>query len=962
VSVESRFIKPASILDYGVERVMAESKSRIIGRAGEVAEIAAFLDTTPDGISALRIEGEAGVGKTTLWLEALRAARDGGWRVLSASASEQETKLAFAVLGDLLGDAVDEVAEQLASPQRRAIEVALLRAEFEGVRPDRRAVGLAVVETIRHLAGANRVLLAIDDVQWLDASSAQALAFAIRRMQVESVAVIATLRVARGLRDPLELHRALAAENLRRLAVGPLDQTALRSLFRGRLETGISSSLSRRLHEASGGNPFFALELARVVQREGREPVAGDPLPLPRDLAKILGSRLRLLSEDARDLLLIVAAAGRPSPQLVRKLGSSQEAASAALDEAERNEVIETIADRVRFVHPLLGSTVYEQAGTDRRREAHLRLSEVVDDPIERAWHLALGTRGADPNVAAALDQAASVAESRGAPAIAAELAELAQRLTPSEDPDAAQMRALVAAELLFEAGDLDRAIAQMDELIALAPPGPMKAEVLHRLSNLYWQDVRRVRELVELALQEAGPGASPILLINLHRAMGAVELWGAGDSRLAIDYFDHSLALAETLGDPVEIALCLNMQAWVAFISGRPDAMELIRRAISLAERRGFLMHLVHPRRTLGLLLLWTGDLDQARIELERDYRQIVEGGHLGVLWTNLSHLCELEVRAGNWVLAERYAAEGLDVAIDVLQEQAREVCLWSSGLVAAHRGRVDLARAHAREGLLLAEQHEDLWYVLCNGSVLGFLELSLGNAAGADEHLAPLVNLAERMGLEEPGIFPFVPDEIEALIALGELDRAEALLQRLEGQAKALDRAFALASVARCRSLLAAATGDLDGASRAVEEAVEHHGRVPQPFDLARTLLVQGQIQRRQKHKRPAREALQQALEAFERLGAPIWAEKARAELGRIGGRAASPLELTPTERRVASLLADGLSNREIADRLFVSVRTVEGHLSSAYRKLGVRSRTELASKLGAQTTPGDAHIAPA
>jgi DNA-binding CsgD family transcriptional regulator len=937
---------------------LAAPKGPIVGRASELAEIAAFLKVTPEGTAALRIEGEAGVGKTTVWREALRAARDEGWRVLSASASEQETKLAFVVLGDLLGGALDEVAEQLPAPQRRAIEVALLRAEFKDVRPDRRAVGLAVVETIRHLARANTVLLAIDDVQWLDASSAHALAFAIRRS--EPVAVIATQRVAPGLHDPLELERSLHGEGFRRLEIGPLDPTTLRNVLRERSDADISPWLARRLHEASGGNPFFALELARAVQREEWKPVAGEPVPLPRDLARILRSRLRLLSNDALDFLLIVAAAGRPSIGLVRKLGRSQAMVSAVLDEVERNDLIETIDERVRFTHPLLGSTVYSGARPDQRRKAHLQLSEVVEDPIDRARHLALGTEGADPFVATALDEAAEVAESRGAPAIAAELTELARRLTPPEDIDAAQSRGLAAAELLFESGDLNRAFAYMDELVAEAPPGTQKADVLSRLSNLHWQDVRRVRELVESGLREADDGSAPSLM-NLHRAMGGVELWG-GDPRLAIQHFDRALALAEELGDPVEIALCLNLQAWLAAFTGQRDAMELIRRAIPLAEeRRAFLLQLTHPRRTLGVLLTWTGELDQARIELERDYRQVVEHGQLGVLWTNLSHLSELELRTGNWELAARHAAEGLDVVTDVLQEQAREVLLWSSGLVAAHRGQVEVARAYATEGSRLAERHEDWWYVFANVSVLGFLELSLGNPTGAHQQLAPLVDLAERMGLEEPGIFPFLPDEIEALIAMGNLDDAELLLERLEGQGRARDRALALAGAMRCRGLLASAKGDLDEASAAVEEALEHHGRVSQPFDRARTLLVKGQIHRRLKHKRVAREALQQALETFEGLGASIWAAKARDELGRISGRAASlPLQLTQTERQVAALVVDGLSNQEIANRLFVSVRTVEGHLSSAYRKLRVRSRTELVMKL-AGSAPRAAHSAP-
>ena len=934
--------------------MITEARNPVFGREPELREIKAFLDTKAGDTTALRIEGEAGVGKTTLWDEAVRLGRSDGLRVLRASASEQEAKLAFAALSDLLGDALDEVADVLPPPQRRAIAVALLRDESEGVRPDRRAVGLAVVETIRRVAESARILLAVDDVQWVDASSAQALAFAVRRLHGVPVRIIATMRVAAGLRDPVELDRAFPDQRLRRLPVGPLDPTTLQRLLSSRADAGLSTSLTHRIHEASGGNPFFALELARAVEREGVEPLPGEPMPLPGDLARLLGSRIRLLSTEARELLLIVSAAGRPTVSLVRELGVSSGEAATALEEAQRHELVEVIADRVRFTHPLLGSTVYAEAGPDRRRSAHLHISRFVDDPIERAWHLALSTEDPDPSVALALDEAAEVAESRGAPAVAAELSDLARRLTPPEDLDAIRSR-VAGSKRLFEAGDLDRAIAQMEDVVAQAPPGPIKADLLHMLGHFEWMDARRIRGLLDRALQEAGDDATPELRCDLHRSM-AWALFTSGDLRLGVSHADAALALAEATGDRVRIALSLAPVAQIGFFTGRPTAMASMRRAVSLeSELSGIYLALVAPRRNLGALLLWAGALDAARTELELAYGQSIERGHLGTLWEVLTYLVELEVRAGNWSLAGRYAAEGLDVVTDVRQEQAREVHLWLNAMVAAHRGQVDAARAFAVEGWHLAERHEDRVYLLGNRSVLGFLELSLGNAAGAHDSLAPLVDLAERMGLEEPGIFPFLPDEVEALVALGELDQAEALLERLEDQATTRDRALALAGAARCRGLLAAARGDLDLAFAAVEEALGHHGRVAQPFDLARTLLVKGQIQRRQKSKRPARETLDMALEIFDSLGAPLWVERARTELGRIGGRAPSATGLTPTEQQVADLVGQGMTNREVAAALFVSEHTVRANLKRIYGKLGVRSRTELAARLGSSRADG-------
>jgi len=271
-----------------------------------------------------------------------------------------------------------------------------------------------------------------------------------------------------------------------------------------------------------------------------------------------------------------------------------------------------------------------------------------------------------------------------------------------------------------------------------------------------------------------------------------------------------------------------------------------------------------------------------------------------------------------------------------------------FAVGLVEAHLGQADPARLEALEGLRIAEAAGEILLLIPNLSVLGFLELSLGRPAEADAYLSRAVELVEAMGVREPAYFRIVPDEVEALVALGRLEEAEALLAPFEEAGANLDRAWAMATGARCRALVLAARGDLPAASAAVDEAVIQHDRLPLPFELGRTLLVRGTVQRRAKRKRDARDTLEQALEIFEGLGAVQWAERTRAELARIGGRAPSSVDLTPTETRVAELVAAGGTNREVADALFVSVHTVEANLKRIYRKLGIRSRTELASAL--------------
>jgi DNA-binding CsgD family transcriptional regulator len=250
------------------------------------------------------------------------------------------------------------------------------------------------------------------------------------------------------------------------------------------------------------------------------------------------------------------------------------------------------------------------------------------------------------------------------------------------------------------------------------------------------------------------------------------------------------------------------------------------------------------------------------------------------------------------------------------------------------------------------IAEAAGEILLLIQNLAVLGFLELSLGRPAEADAYLSRAVELVHAMGVREPAYFRIVPDEVEALVALGRLDEAEALLAPFEEAGRNLGRAWTIATGARCRALVLAARGDLEAASAAAARALREHDGLPLPFELGRTLVVRGAVERRAKRKREARGTLTKALEIFEELGASLWADKARAELARIGGRAPSSLDLTPTEDKVAALVASGSTNREVAEALFVSVHTVEANLKRIYRKLGVRSRTELASKFPSGT----------
>ncbi|MDP9343982.1 MAG: AAA family ATPase, partial [Actinomycetota bacterium] len=450
----------------------------VFGREAELSVVEAFLDDARGGPVALLLDGESGVGKTTLWREGVQAARDRSYRVLSCQPAESEAKLSFAALGDLIGGALDETEVALPGPQARALDVALLRAEPEGAPPDSRAVSLAVLEVIRSLAATGPVVLAVDDVQWLDAPTARVLEFALRRLEAEPVGLLATQRTGEGAGVPFGLDRFLPEHRFRRLTVGPLTVDALGQLLRARLGQGFLRPTLVRLHEMSEGNPFFAIEIARASIR-GDKPATGQLLPVPQSLRELVRRRLDALPADAREALLAAAALSSPTVEAVRAAVGGDDAVEEGLARAVEAGVIEVDRGQIRFSHSLFGSVIFSEASSEQRRALHRRLAAVSTDPEEGARHLALAAEGPDEDVAAALDEAARRARSRGAPDAAAELAEMALRLTPPEGVDEARRRSMDAAAHHLAAGNTPRARMLLEAAVEATPPGPERARAL---------------------------------------------------------------------------------------------------------------------------------------------------------------------------------------------------------------------------------------------------------------------------------------------------------------------------------------------------------------------------------------------------------------------------------------------------------------------------------------------------
>jgi DNA-binding CsgD family transcriptional regulator len=821
--------------------------------------------------------------------------------------------------------------------------VALLLKDPAGRPLEHGAVCAAFLGLIRRVAAQGPVVIAIDDLQWLDRPTATALDYALRRLRKEPVGLLASVRVrAGGLAAPMA-GAGLAAGRLGHLRIGPLAPADFEAAIWASAGDRLSRLTIRRLFDASGGNLFYGLELARALDRMETEPLPGEPLPVPAGLHAVLSARMAALPADVQDVLLAASCLRSPTTPMLEQANGPL--AWPALQSAIVEDVVEIEGPRVRFTHPLLASAIYSGAAPWRRRAAHRKLSVIAPNAEERARHQALSAEGPHEEAAAALAGAAQAAAARGAPGAAAELAELAVARTPVELAPARRRRRLAAAEYLFRAGDTTRARHGLEAVAKDMPGGRERAEALLVLARILLHDAGDVVAVpvLEKALAEAS--ADRILQARIHISLA--RTCGV-DLRYCARHAEAGLALAQQAGDQRLIRQALAEKLYADFMLGRELHFEPDDGVME--PEPGCEPSAVEERAStiLGLCLVRADRFDEARGLLERALRAAQEEGDESSLPRVLAYLADLECWAGNWQAAERYAAQGWEVGEQVDHRVWRAAALYARALIDAHLGRLEAARAEAAEGLSVAAAAGDDWAVMMLHGVLGFAELSAGNPGAAEASLSVAAGLADRIGLAEPAAWRFHANRVEALINLGDLERAEPLLTWLERRGCATGRRWTLATAARCRGLLLAAQGDTQGAVRVLDEALRHHQQLAMPFELGRTLLVAGQLQRRAKRKRLARQHLEQALGIFESLPAATWAARARAELSRIGLRPPAPLELTTTEERVAVLAASGHTNRQVAAALFLSPRTVEDNLARVYRKLGVSSRAELGAAM--------------
>jgi DNA-binding NarL/FixJ family response regulator len=902
----------------------------VLGRETEFAAVRHFLEH--GGTRTLVVTGDAGIGKTTLWEAGIAAARSLGFRVLVARATGADARLSFSALIDLLDGVNSEELVALPKPQLHALEVALVRAEpIEPLAES--AVALGFRNALQTLAG-RPLLVAVDDVPWLDAPSADALAFAARRLDGDMPLFLLARR--RGRVSALE--RALAvAGGLDRLELGPLSYGAIRRLLGEKVGLTLPRHLLRRLVDMTLGNPLFALEVARELSESGLPPM-GEDLPVPESIEDQLRTRVARLPAATRRLLLATA--------LSADLTLAQLAAvtdPGAIEEAIHGGLLVVVDDvRVRASHPLLAAAARRHARPRARRELHLELAAVVADDGLRLRHLALAAEGADERLAADLAGAAAGVASRGAPREAVELADHALRLTPA-DSAARGDRLLTLAGYLDVVGEAQRVTDLITPELESLPRGSarVRAQLLLSEGGGVTSVTDHQRHL-DAALAEAQDDpalrANVLAKMSIHSTAACVEQVQQAEA-WAVE------ALSGATGGHSDIVrLSLHALAWARALAGRPldDLTDRFDAESSAAS------HLVDSvERVSGLRCTWRGDVAAARAILGRLLALADERGELWSYVVLRLHLCELELRAGEWEAASGLLDEWSESAeAELLVAPSYERC---RALLAVGRGYLDDVERWAAPARAGAEATGARWQSLETLRATGTAALLAHDPAAAAESLRAVWEHTRREGVDDPGAFPVAPDLVEALAELGELDEARAVTDHLQLQAERQQHPWGLVTAARCDGLIGlAADSNADTAAAALDAAASAYADLGLPFDAARTLLVLGRLQRRRRRWAAARTALDRAAAAFESLGSPGWVEETRSDLARVGARRPrSEGGLSPMEERVAELAAAGLSNKEIAQTLFVTSKTVEAHLTHIYAKLGLRSRAQLAAR---------------
>ncbi|WP_443047056.1 AAA family ATPase [Streptomyces sp. HB2AG] len=963
----------------------AAPSDRLVGRAAVLDRARAQLSS---GGSVL-LSGPAGIGKSAVLRTLTEEFGGGAVAVLRCSPTESESHLPFLSLIDLLEFAAGEVSDSLPAPQRAALEAALTGRADSSDQPEGLALRLAVLSVLRTLAGRAPVLVVADDLQWMDPVSTELLAFAARRLGGLPVRFLAAVRTGTDREGCEEVQLGCLASLPRQplvLRVPPLSTHQLSELLADRKEhPALHSSVLQDIHRTSGGNPFYALELARALAERPVPPRPGEPLPVPTGLRTLVLNRLGALSPEARTTLLIAGAGARPTLALLRECG--RPAAEAEIAEAAELGIARLDPDGVvRFTHPLISAALYSEAPSGARREAHTALAGATSDPIERARHLALATSGEDEHVARTLEGAASVARERGAPAAAARLGLLAADRTPPENLPEVLRRRLCAAEDALVAGDTALARGTAREVLAQAvlPADRVRAWIV--VIDSAGQAMADVDDAFPQALADAGedPRLLAPLLYQVSWRAALVE----GSLTRAREVAARSASLAARVGDRRTELLALAFQALTETLSGHPDAEQTLERALQEPQDPRVACDHNGPGYLRFSCLLMGDRLDEARAALAPLVPIARRRGAVESEILFLRGLADTELRAGRCETALELAHESLRLAEDV--GVGVGPALHLAALAEAAGGSVQRALSLAHSGIRRSEEDGDRVFLTRSLTALGHARLMGSDAHGAVVALRRVRELEEDQGVAEPARGRWQGDLAEALVRVGALAEAQEVIDVTRDAAVRLGRGSVLGVLERAQALLTAERGDLDGAAAGLRAAGERLGRLGYRLEEGRTRLALYGVEAQRRGPGAARAVLEESARIFRRAKALPWLELVAAARERAGhrsphlprGSAAISLVTPPAadgaassepsassssslssqdsavavlaggrldslaemERRVAALVLEGSTNREIAAQLFVSVKTVEATLTRVYRKLGIRSRVDI------------------
>lgn len=879
-----------------------------------------FLENRAAG-ACLVLSGLAGVGKTTLWEAALEMADGLGYVVLRTLANQAEVELSFAALADLVDGIDADVLARVPPPQREALEVALRRREPTGETPDPYAISAGFLGALREVVEHERLLIAIDDVQWLDRPSAVALSFAARRLPGDRARFLITRRS--GHRADLE--RTLKPAGVKHLDLTALSLGAIGVVLSGHLGLTLTRRVLRQVHEVSQGNPLFALELGRLLMATGI-PEIGSELPIPDVADEIFDSRIRGLPDPVRTALLAVALSSAMNQSELSTVVDPL-----AVEDAMASGLLMVDRSRVRPSHPMLAAAARRHSSARERQALHLQLASAVVDPTLSARHLAIATKKPDHGVANEVAAAAEVAARRGAVHDAEELGAQALRLTPPQAPELAD-RILALGRYHSRADDMPRVTKLLTERMAELPAGRGRAMAHLLLGEA--ADVPGNWAQAELALAEGGQDAEvrALALAKKSRLLAQCEVERID---VAETWALEARAAAELVGSEVKDRARTALAA-VRLLRGLPiDDLGPPEETAS--------QHRSQPESSIDILLalrlMFRGQIEEARMILAQLLVPVDQQGDLQRVRMLQHQLCELELRAGNVAQAGRW----IDALGDDVQWMG-SVRARLRAMLAAVAGDPANAKRWAATVLDAKSGHTQGWDRLEVARALGLTALLELDAKRAVEHLWGVWEHTQREHVGEPGAFPVAGDLVEAMVHAGRVEEARDVAARLRATAVELEHPWGLTTAKRCSAAIELCIQFDDDATVTLMEAADEYEALGLHVEAARSSLLLGMFQRRSKKRAAARRSLEKAADQLEQLGCWGWAERARAELARVSGRRSNVKDVTPSEQRVVDLAVRGLSNKEIAAQLFVSVYTVEAHLSHVYTKLGIRSRAQL------------------